>query len=217
MSVSFNPIKLSVSFLNNPAVKNGIKSVAGVAAFAFGVWEIYDNVIDLKEAWQNRKRGPLAQQEDFSWQKTTLKATVVMARISLVLSCLTSKPGAAICSWTGGRVFPEARLLQLFGPNTIFAVNPYHPRHIANIAACVLGLPALIKSVVEGGEWVTRKFVAFCDRSSVQSSNSVGAGSMAGATDVRIQNLRVQLTASFNTLFSRTTLHSVNQWARVFK
>ncbi len=217
MSVSFNPIKLSVSFLNNPAVKNGIKSVASYAAFGFGVWEIYDNAIDLKEAWQNRKRASLAQQDDSGWEITALKATFVMARISLVLSLLTSKPGADICSWTAGRVFSQARLLQLFGPNTIFAVNPYHPRHIANVAACVLGLPALIKSVVDGGEWVTRKFVAFCNGASVQSSNSVGAGSIAGATDVRIQNLRVQLTASFNTLFSRTTLHSVNQWARVFK
>ena len=71
---------------------------------------------------------------------------IVCAKVSLILSAATSRPGVMIVSTSVGRVFPVRQFERVFGPNTIFAVNLWHPRHVASIAAVILALPLVAQS-----------------------------------------------------------------------
>jgi hypothetical protein len=108
----------TVRFLNQPIVKENVKNIAGTITFAFGLVEVYDIYRILK---------------DRKWHQVANCVIDVCAKISLILSAAVSRPGIYIIS----------SIMRC--SNTSFAMNPRHPRHIASIAAVILGLPSLVQ------------------------------------------------------------------------
>src|SRR5262245_33541790 len=86
-------LKVPITFLNHPLIKEGVKNVAGVAAFVFGIYEIYDDIILIREEWRNRAALPSLEKKEFSWMKTAGKVFLVVSKLSLLASCFTSRPG----------------------------------------------------------------------------------------------------------------------------
>lgn len=127
MNVIFNTVigavQNTVSLLNQPIVKENVKKVAGTVTFFFGLIETFT----VYEILSGRK---ISNDVHFS----------------LILSAAVSPPGIYIISSVAKRLFSEEQLTSAFGPNTIFAVNPKHPRHVASIGAVVLALPTLVRS-----------------------------------------------------------------------
>lgn len=185
------------NLLNHPVVKEGVKNVAGVATFAFGVVEIYDIYSSLK----NRNVTTETSQK-LSWQETLKKVVMVCAKISLILSGMVSRPGVFIISTLVGMVFTPIQLESVFGPNTIFAVNPWHPRHVVSIAAVILALPAVVQALYQGAAWIYRKITQ-----EVQVNPQASAQSW-------LSDMKVRLFVLFNSITSRPVLHIGNQLFR---
>jgi hypothetical protein len=123
-----------VKFFNYPLVKEGIKNISGAASFVFGWVEVYD----LYKIARGRS---FSSEENPS---TIKKISLICTKLSLILSGAASRPGIYIFSKISDSLFTPQQLHRLFGPNTIFALNPRHPRHIFSIAAAVLTAPAII-------------------------------------------------------------------------
>ena len=128
-------LTICVRFLNQPLVKEGVKNIAGIVIFAFGINTIYNSYRSL------HSRTLTINADSPQWPQN-------LTKISLILSATTSRPGAFIISKMIGCVFSQSRLERAFGPNTVFAINPWHPRHVVSIAAVILALPSLY-----GKEW----------------------------------------------------------------
>lgn len=195
------------SFLNQPVIKEGVKNVAGAATFVFGFVEIYDIYQSLK----NRNIQPETSTQPFSWSETVKKIVIVCAKISLILSGMVSRPGVFVISILVGRVFTPVQLESVFGPNTIFAINPWHPRHVASITAVILALPAVLQGLYQGASWAYRKVV--------QAAKEVQAEELSSTSQHGPQNwltdMKIRLFVVFNTTTSRPVLHIGNQLVRM--
>lgn len=189
----------SVHLLNQPVIKEGIKNLAGTVTFVLGLVEIY-NIYQIT-------RGQKISADPFSnsskWMRVANKLIIVCAKISLILSAGVSRPGVYIISSLIESVFSTSQLEYVFGPNTLFALNPWHPRHIVSILAVILSLPTLAQSTYESINWTYKKIrhyrKASTNRLEIQT----------GPTDSKIK-----LTTLFNTITSRPTLHIGNQLGR---
>jgi hypothetical protein len=122
-----NGLRETVSYINQPAVKAGVKNFSGIVTFSLGAVEGCDLVYR-------------AIKRDQESSLTAGKSIALAGRFSLVLSAALSYPGQWVASNTIGRIVDPA----LFGPNVIFAVNPYHPRHLVSFASCGLTLSASV-------------------------------------------------------------------------
>lgn len=139
-----NIIRGTVEFLNRPVIKENIKNVVGIVSFAFGVIEIVDICRSLKE-----RKITTESCTKPHWYETAKKIIFICARLSIILSGIVSRPGVFIISNLVGRIVPSAFLERIFGPNTTFAVNLWHPRHICSLTAVALAIPALALSIGE--------------------------------------------------------------------
>jgi len=111
---------MAVHLVNAPFFKNGIKNAIGCVAFAGAVITLYE----MTAHW-----------------KTTDKT---LLQISIILNGVASRPGLAICEWAIHQIATPATLTRIFGQNTIFEINPWHPRHLFNVTVNVLAMAALI-------------------------------------------------------------------------
>lgn len=130
------------AFLNRPVIKEGIKNVASTVACAFGIVEAYD-------MYQILNGRDISTETDLAsppWIQVANKVILICAKISLLLSAVTSRPGVFIISTLFGQIFSDQQLEYAFGPNTVFALNPWHPRHIFSLVAFVLALPSVFQS-----------------------------------------------------------------------
>jgi len=182
-TASKNALVTTVRALNQPLIKEGIKNVAGCVTFAFGVIEVYD----LCQVLRGRE---ITTENGSKW-------VTVSAKISLVLSAGVSRPGMFMI----GCVAPSRRFERVFGPNTRFAVNPWHPHHVVSIAAVLLALPAIAQSTYKGSCWVHNK-IQGC-----RLSDNLPAAFWLTDAKVRLMNL-------FNIVTSRPVLHMGNQLGR---
>jgi hypothetical protein len=133
----------AVSFFNHPTVKNGVKDVISVTSFTLGAVEVFK-----KEKWFSASK---------DWEQTAQNIAMFCAKLSVFLSALTSRPGVYSCSWIADQLaIPEA-----FGPNTVFELNPRHPRHVLSIAASVLAIPTILKILFKNQSNSTEKAVCF--------------------------------------------------------
>ncbi len=158
----------SLNFLNQPSIKNAVKDFAGFVTCLFGMVEIYYLCHFYKAK-----------------EKTTLN---FISKLSLLLSPFVTRQGILLMT-----TFTSLFSLQFngfFGQNTIFAVNPWYPKHIASIAAVLLALPALYTKLAPS------KFNFLQDKT---------------------LNNRIFFFLLFNTLTSRPVLHLGNQLAQLFK
>lgn len=99
--------------------------------------------------------------------------------------------------------FSTSQLNRVFGPNTIFAVNPWHPRHVISIAVVILALPSLAQSACKGINWAYKKIRQY------QNKATNGSDVKIWLTDTKIR-----LMTLFNMATSRPTLHLGNQLGR---
>jgi|GEM_PF-1084106 len=186
-------------FLNQPVVKEGVKNIAGSITFTLGLVEIYDIYQILRG---RRKISTEVYSNCPKWMQVTNKVIVVFAKFSLILSAATSRSGVIIISTLVGSIFSTSQLEGVLGPNTIFAINPRHPRHLVSIAAVVFALPAIAES--------TLKSVVRCYRKICQYKNELsGQSNKPWLTDAK-----VRLITLFNTITSRPILHIGNQLSR---
>lgn len=177
-----SPIAGAIRLFNQPLVKEGIKNVAGSLTLAFGLVEIYD--------LYQIARGREISTEDYSaypkWVQIANKVILISAKISLILSAGVSHPGVFILSTLAGCAFSTAQLDQVFGPNTLFAINPWHPRHVISIVAVALALPSVLQTTYKAFK----------------------------ASEKPLADSKTRLSALFNTLTSRPLLHIGNQLSR---
>ncbi len=185
----------AVSFLNKPQIKEGIKNIVGTITFSFGLVELYDIAQIVKD------NAPVSETQSNrpKWIRIANKVIIACAKLSLILSAATSRPGVFLISMIAGRIFSSLRLNRLFGPNTTFAINPWHPRHVASIAALALALPSTIQSAYNGIAWT-------CQRIRCHRTNPEGAPHSSRLTDAK-----ARLMSLFNTITSRPVLHIGNQ------
>lgn len=191
--------KASIRLLNQPIVKESVKNIAGTVTFVFGLVEIYD----LCQIIQGRKISTERYLDYPKWVQVAHKVTIICAKLSIVLSAAVSRPGVFIISSSIGCFFTTPQLNQVFGPNTTFAVNPWHPRHVISIVAMVLAMPSFAQSTYKGINWVYKKIRCYHTRA------ANGKSSITCLTDTKIR-----LMALFNTITSRPTLHVGNQFGR---
>lgn len=189
-SVSTSFLKASVSFLNQPLVKEGVKNIASTVTFGFGLLQVYDVLC-------GREISTMSSSTDPKWVQVANKIVIVCAKISLILSATVSRPGVFLLSSLSGIVFSQGQLNRAFGANTIFAVNPWHPRHLVSLAAVILALPSVMQSTYRGFQWVCKTI----------QKNEVSTGSW-------LTDSKIRLMALFNTVTSRPVLHIGNQLGR---
>lgn len=188
-----------VRFLNQPLVKESVKNIAGTATFVFGLMEIHD----VYEILCGREIVSESYPEQPKWVQASYKVIVICAKISLILSAGVSRPGMFIISSLMGCAFSTSQLDQTFGPNTVFSVNPWHPRHVISIVAVILALPALAHSIYNGINWACRKI------QQLHVAHIQGQDIQVWLTDSKIRLMNV-----FNTITSRPALHLGNQLSR---
>lgn len=188
-----------VRFLNHPAVKEGVKNIASTAAFAFGLIEAYD----IYQILRGREISTETDTHSPKWIQVANKIILLCAKISLILSAATSRPGVFIISTLVGQVFSSEQLEYAFGPNTTFAMNPWHPRHVCSIAAVILALPSVIQSIYRGMHWVYNQFTQNNDLQN-----------RAGEQTSWLTDRKTRLMALINTVTSRPTQHICNQLCR---
>lgn len=184
----------SVRFLNHPIVKEGIKNGAGALTFAFGVVEIHD-IIQIA---RGREISNEANAHSSKWVQVASKVIIVCAKISLILSAGVSRPGVFIISTLTGLFFTTEQLNKVFGPNTIFAINPWHPRHVVSIAAVIFAIPAVVQASYKGIKWIY-----------------TNAPTNKLQTDKWLTDTKIRAMTLFNTITSRPLLHLGNRLCRL--
>jgi len=196
-AASKNALATTLHVLNQPLVKESIKKVAVCVTFAFGIIEVND-IYQISH-------GREITTENFSdspqWIQIANRTVIICAKISLILSASVSRPGVVIISSLIGRVISFQQLERIFGSNTIFAVNPWHPRHVVSITAVLLALPSIAQSIYRGTCWAYKKFQG-CYLPDNQETTTWFTD-----TKIRLMNL-------FNTATSRPLLHMGNQFGR---
>jgi hypothetical protein len=195
-----NLLNTSVQLLNHPITKEGIKNIAGTVTCAFGIMEIY-NIYQIS---QGRAISKETYSEYPRWVQVIHKIIIVCAKISLILSAGVSRPAVFLISLLTGCIFSTDQLDRVFGPNTIFAVNPWHPRHLVSILAILLALPSLAQSTYKGAVWTCTKIR--------QYSNEI---IYKQETKDWLTDSKIRLMTLFNTITSRPTLHIGNQLGRL--
>lgn len=187
-------LRTSVHLLNQPSIKEGIKSLAGGITFSFGLIEIYHSCRRIAHC--NEDKAKVACYERSHWIHTANKIIIACAHLSLILSAGVSRPGIWIISSLVGRVFSPAQIEAVWGPCTQFAVNPWHPRHIVSIAAAILALPYALQTAYQGARNAYLWFYQMEDKPTANSGFSL------------------RLMTLFNTATSRPTLHLGNRFCR---
>lgn len=192
-------VNTSVQLLNQPVVKEGVKNIASSVTFVFGLVEVYD----MYQIALGREISTEPSLTHPKWVQVANKVVIVSAKISLILSAGVSRPGVFLISSIVGCVFSTPQLERVFGPNTIFAINPWHPRHVISIAAVMLALPSIVQSTYRGMNWVYKK-IRYDQNVSVDRPD----------VNIWLTDTKLRLMTLFNTTTSRPTLHVGNQLGR---
>lgn len=124
-------------FLNEPAIKNTIKDIVGIITCLFGIIELYF-------LYKYRKE----------YQNTALQTC---ATISLLLSPFVTRQGFFLVS-----LFTTFFSLNgIFSQTTLFADNPWHPKHIASISAVLFATPVLFAKLTGHAEKFPNRVLLF--------------------------------------------------------
>ncbi len=173
-----------VSFFNTPVVKERMKKLFGSANFAIGIVDVFFC----------SKENPIETLDQGTWEKTAHKIVIILAKVSILLSYLSSYPSLVIFSAVTKRFFSNIQLERAFGPNTTFQKNPLHPKHVVSIAGTLLGLPSILYSVYLGSTYLCQKLL--------------------GKAKKNTKPTKTELLVFFKTVFDRPTLHIVNRVCR---
>lgn len=186
-------VQATVKFLNAPPVKETVKNTIGVASCVFGAVEAYD-LYQIARGRVSTEPGS----NNPKWIQVAEKVIIICSKISLLLSAGVSRPGVFVVSSLVGLIFSTTQLDKVFGPNTTFAVNPWHPRHVISFVAVLFALPSVVQSAGKAINWGNKK---------IQPSQTVEEKKEAQPWLTR---MRLRLMVLFNTIFSRPVLHKLN-------
>ena len=184
-------LSVSLAYLNQPLIKESVKNIAGTVTFLFGLLEAYDLYRILSVRCQ------IKAIKSLTWMQLANKVVILCSKLSIILSASVSRPGALILSSLSGVIF-STEIECLFGLNTIFAHNPWHPRHMISIAAVILALPSAFQSTYHGLEWLYKRTRTRCFKSAQNSSQL-------------LKPSPIEMMTLFNTLTSRPILHIGNK------
>ncbi len=129
-----SPITQNLIKLSN---KEMFKLFAGLITFSFGLATLYDVSTSFRDRTISTAPKPTR------WENTIIYAS----QASLILGAATSYIGISLISKIAKHLISQEQLQRAFGPSTIFAVNPWHPRHVASLTSAALALPMLIHSI----------------------------------------------------------------------
>lgn len=201
--VILTPVSL---ILNHPGVKPRVKQLGSIYIFGAGLAAI----THIGMCMWGLDRLSTAAPRDKSWTATAHKASMLCADLSLICGALSTPQGSACVSFVSGFVFSASTLQGICGPNINFAGNPWHPRHLCNIASLALAAPPLIHLACLSGNRIYSYYL------SPRQSRTIEEGSVpmkkenwASLTDQ--DRLMMVLVA---TLLGRTMLHIGNQVVR---
>lgn len=194
--VAKNCARPVVDFLNDSSHKNQVKNCLGYTVFALGIFELIT---------------ALPLQKDSSSSSKPKKSTLTMTKVAnfttkaaIVLSAGVSRPGIKLVSWVVGSVLSSERQVRIFGVNTIFAVNPWHPRHCVSIVAAILAASSLTVYAIQAA------------KNSMQKKHRVSISLFRVLVDIRTRLVFVLVTSRpilhiGNAVMRRTisTLHPV--------
>ena len=116
---------MTVHFLNSPPVKNGIKNAIGAVFFSGALYSLYE----MTSKWKETDK------------------TILFLQSSIILNGMATRPVLAICEWAVHQIATPDTLTKIFGQNTIFEINPWHPRHFFNVSVNIFAAAALIHLV----------------------------------------------------------------------
>ncbi len=184
-----------IYILNQPLVKESIKNIASAITFSFGLAEL-GNFIMQEHTFS-------VQAFSNSWLEVANTITDVCAKISLVLSASVSRPGVYIISSLTGVIFSTEQLEMVWGPNTIYAINPHHPRHLISFAAVILALPSNLQIVYQGLSYLYQ-----------DNLDSLTKTEKKAIPATWLSDTQIKIISLFNTFTSRPLLHLGNQWAQ---
>lgn len=166
---------LFLEFVNQPSVKEFIKNFCSSFTFAFGFVHLGMLIIQRKNTKETLLSG--AERAVHIAQNCT--------SLSLILSASCSRPSVYFFTTFCDCCLPTDFFETYFGPNTLFDLNPWHPRHVISLIALALALPSPALSCIH----------FFRPLSSPPTESSQKTGWMA----------------LFNTLTCRPVLHTGNQ------
>lgn len=176
--------------------KEKIKTITGIFTFVFGLIAL-QNLYRISQG-ERVMTGYYAS--DSYWKQRFSEVSMVCAKFSLVFSAVASVQRIPLVR----HVFSAPPLEAVFGPNTTFALNPWHPRHVASIVAVALAAPSLIESSCHGMYWIYKK---------IQKQNCLTID--VGRHHIWLTDSRVRPMVWFNTFISsRVTQHLVNRFAQ---
>lgn len=147
--------RIAVDVLGNN--KEIVKNISGVATFAFGFLGAYELCKIVA------KRSPMSTEMNLhgtSIKEKCQRWNIGIGKFSLVCSAAVSRPGIASISFLASKLFTAAQLERAFGPNTIYAVNPLHPRHVCSNVTTLISIPLVLESTYYGARWVYHKMVS---------------------------------------------------------
>lgn len=186
------------SLLNTPTIEQTIKECAGIATAIFGVLEIHDY---------------------FSEKNASTTWMGGSARFSLILSAATTPSAVKAFSVVVRRLVTHEFLVSTFGPNTIFVINPWHPRHVVSFFAVTSALPTVVTEVFKLAHGGFNKLRGYIERTDepIDDLNVEKAAALEQKSKKQNKFLnaeRVKLMVIFNFVTSRPVLHLGNQLAR---
>ncbi len=194
-----NALGATARFLNQPVIKEGLKNVFSSLTFAGGLFEIYQCYQHRNWNWKILKI-KLIKIKINDWRPTVSVATKTCSSISIILSAGVSRPGVYLTSSLVGAIFSKAQLERQLGPNTIYAINPTHPRHVFSIAAVIFAMPSLLQSTCRGAAWAYKKMTSLEIKRNIPKT----------VTEREVE-FRRNIIILFNTITSRPVLHKINQ------
>ncbi len=193
-------INVGAQFFNQPVVKEGLKNVFSVVTVAFGFLGAYD----LYQTLKGRNISSEKDANDPKWLQVASKIALLAAKVALILSAFVSRPGVIVVSFLVNFIVSPAQLERVFGPNTIYAINPLHPRHLMSFVAAALAVPLVVLTIIKSLSWVFKKVIG----------QSNPAKSVQNATQILSDSNVLQMTF-FNAITSRPMLHLGNRITRI--
>jgi hypothetical protein len=169
-----------IDFLNQPSVKETIKNFCSSFTFAFGLVQLWVLFYRRKPCKNLPPLQGIERAEEIAQTCTS---------ISLILSAACSRPSVYLLSSLCDFCLPADLFDAYFGPNTLFDLNPWHPRHVTSLIALGLALPSPIISLIH--------YVQSPAKASIKPVQQLG------------------WMALFNTLTCRPVLHTGNQLGKL--
>lgn len=163
----------SVNYLNEPVVKQNIKWNLGRVAMLSSSACLFNS---------------------------TPSIIMELARTSLFLNAQVCPQSFEFWSKVAAKLLTQEQINR-FGPNTIFAVNPWHPRHVISIAAAAMAIPVVLSTLYQFGCWMVN----------AHSHNNNNLSEEKKVTPFwRLSDNTIRALVMFSFFTSRPVLHQTN-------